>query len=89
MAENILDFSDITEKDVFTRKGAHCGKLKDIELNIGQFAVRAVVVSAEKGSYLAEKVGGSRNVVIPYHMVESIDDVVIMKDFKTDKVEEE
>lgn len=88
MAENITDFSDVKEKDVFTRSGSYCGKMKDIEINLGKFAVRAVVVAAQKGSYLAQKVGGTRNVVIPYNMVESIDDIVIIKDFKTDNVEE-
>ncbi|MBC5792955.1 MAG: PRC-barrel domain-containing protein [Nanohaloarchaea archaeon] len=88
MADNILDFSNIEEKDVFTKSGSYCGKLKDIEINLGKFAVRAVVVGAQKGSYLAQKVGGTRNVVIPYRMVESVDDIVIIKDFKTDEVEE-
>mgnify|MGYP006296403583 FL=1 len=83
MAENIMDFSEITDKDVFTKKGAYCGTLKDIELNMGKFGVRAVVVGAKKGSYLAEKVGGTKNVVIPYHMVEAIDDIVLIKDFQT------
>lgn len=89
MAENILDYSDITGKDVFTRKGSYCGKLKDIEVNLSKFGVRSVVVGAEKGSYLAQKVGGSRNVVIPYRMVEAVDDIIVIKDFKTDNVEEE
>ncbi len=89
MSQNILDFSDIKSKDVFTRNGSYCGKLKDIELQLGKFAVRAVVVSAEKGSYLAQKVGGTRNVVIPYRMVESVDDIVIIKDFQTESVSEE
>ena len=89
MSQNILDYSDITGKDVFTRKGSYCGKLKDIEINLSKFGVRSVVVGAEKGSYLAQKVGGNRNVVIPYRMVESVDDIIIIKDFKTDNVEEE
>ena len=89
MSQNILDFSDIEQKDVFTRKGSYCGKLNDVELNLGKFAVRAVVVEAKKGSYLAQKVGGARNVVIPYRMVEAVDDIVVIKDFKTDKVSEE
>ncbi|PSG98686.1 MAG: hypothetical protein BRC29_00995 [Nanohaloarchaea archaeon SW_7_43_1] len=88
MADNILDYSDITGKDVFTRKGSYCGKMKDIEVNLSKFGVRSVVVGAEKGSYLAQKVGGTRNVVIPYRMVESVDDVIIIKDFKTDDVDE-
>lgn len=86
MSENILDFSEVAEKQVYTNKGAHCGKLKDIELNLGKFAVRAIVVAAEKGSYLAQKVGGTKNVVIPYRMVQSVDDVVIIKDFQTSDV---
>jgi len=61
MPQNILDFSDVDNKDVFTSNGSYCGKVKDVELNLGKFAVRAVVVGAEKGSYLAQKVGGSKN----------------------------
>lgn len=89
MGENITDFSDITDKDVFTKKGSYCGTLKDVELNMGKFGIRAVVVGAKKGSYLAEKVGGSKNVVIPYHMVEAIDDIVLIKDFQTSDVPEQ
>jgi len=88
MPQNILDFSDIEQKDVFTSNGSYCGKVKDVELNLGKFAVRAVVVNAEKGSYLAQKVGGSKNVVIPYRMVQSIDDIIIINDFQTSEVEE-
>jgi len=89
MSQNILDFSDITGKDVFTSKGSYCGTVKDIELNLGKFAVRAVVVGAKKGSYLAQKVGGSKNVVIPYRMVQSVDDIIIIKDFQTSQVGDE
>ncbi|MFB6180353.1 MAG: PRC-barrel domain-containing protein [Candidatus Nanohalobium sp.] len=87
MAENILDFSDVESKNVFTSTGSYCGKVKDIELNLGKFAARAVVVGAEEGSYLAKKVGGSKNVVIPYRMVQSIDDIIIINDFQTSEVE--
>jgi len=83
MAENIIDFSDIVDKEVFTEKGSYCGEIKDVEMELGKFAVRAVVVAAEKGSYLAEKVGGAKNVVIPYRMIDSMDDIIIMKDFQT------
>lgn len=89
MSDSIIDFSEITEKDVFTKKGSYCGELKDVELNLGKFAVRAVVVGAKKGSYLAEKVGGAKNVVIPYNMVEALDDVIIIKDFQTSDMEGE
>lgn len=87
MAENIIDFSTIKGKDVFTSSGSYCGKIKDVELNLAKFAARAVVVGAEEGSYLAQKVGGSKNVVIPYRMVQSIDDIIVMNDFQTSEVE--
>lgn len=89
MAENIIDFADIVDKQVYTEKGSYCGEIKDVELQLDKFAVRAVVVAAEKGSYLAEKVGGAKNVVIPYRMVDSIDDIIVMKDFETSDSEEE
>jgi sporulation protein YlmC with PRC-barrel domain len=88
MSQNILDFSDVQKKDVFTSNGSYCGKVKDVELNLGKFAIRAVVVGAEKGSYLAQKVGGSKNVVIPYRMVQSVDDIIIINDFQTSEVED-
>jgi sporulation protein YlmC with PRC-barrel domain len=88
MSQNIIDFSDITGKDVFTSKGSYCGSVKDVELNLGKFTVRAVVVGAKEGSYLAQKVGGAKNVVIPYRMVQSIDDIIIIKDFQTSQVDE-
>ena len=88
MSENIIDFSDIVDKQVYTEKGSYCGEIKDVELQLGKFAVRAVVVAAKKGSYLAEKVGGAKNVVIPYRMIDSIDDIIVMKDFETDDAEE-
>lgn len=88
MGENIIDFADIVDKQVYTEKGSYCGEIKDVELQLDKFAVRAVVVAAEKGSYLAEKVGGAKNVVIPYRMIDSIDDIIVMKDFETSDAEE-
>ncbi len=81
MATNILDYSEIIGKDVFTDRGAYCGKIKDIELDLPKFRIRSVVVDAARGSYLAEKVGGKKGVLIPYGMVNAIEDVVVIKHF--------
>jgi sporulation protein YlmC with PRC-barrel domain len=89
MADNILGFKDVSQKDVFTRKGSYCGKIKDVEIDLGKFSVRAVIVGAKEGSYLSQKVGGSRDVVVPYHMVRSIDDIVVINDFETEDIGEE
>jgi sporulation protein YlmC with PRC-barrel domain len=76
--------SDIVDKDVFTSKGSYCGKARDIEINLPKFKVRAVIVDAAKGSYLAQKVGGKKGVIVPYGMVNAVSDVVIIKHFSGD-----
>lgn len=84
----IIDLESLIGKDIFTNKGFYCGKIKDVELDLPRFRVRAIVADAAKGSYLAEKVGGRKNVVIPYSMVNSIADVVIIKHFSAVEGEE-
>ena len=81
MAANVLDYSEIIGKDVFTDRGAFCGKIKDIELDLPKFKIRSIVVDATRGSYLAEKVGGTKGVLIPYGMVNAVEDVVVIKHF--------
>ncbi|MDY6770613.1 MAG: PRC-barrel domain-containing protein [Candidatus Nanohaloarchaea archaeon] len=94
-SSNVLDMNDMVGKDVFTSKGAYCGKARDIEINLPKFKVRAVIVDAAKGSYLAQKVGGKKGVIVPYSMVNAVSDVIIIKHFSgevdagTEEVEEQ
>ncbi len=81
MATEIKNMTDVVGKDVFTGKGSYCGKARDIELDLPKFKVRAVVVDAAQGSYLAEKVGGKKGVIVPYSMVRAIDDVIMIDHF--------
>ncbi len=79
MAINVKSFSDMTRKDVFTTKGVYCGKVTDIELDLEKFKVRSLVIDAVKGSFLASLVGDKKGVIVPYAMVQSVGDVVIIK----------
>lgn len=81
MATDIEDMTNLVGKDVFTTKGAYCGKARDIEIDLPKFKVRAVVVDAAQGSYLADKVGGKKGVIVPYSMVSAVDDVIMIKHF--------
>lgn len=81
MDSNVLDMTEIVGKDVFTSKGAYCGKSRDIEINLPKFKVRAIVVDAAKGSYLSKKVGGKKGVIVPYGMVNAVSDVIVIKHF--------
>lgn len=82
MATEVENMTDVVDKDVFTSNGSYCGKARDIELDLPKFKVRALVVDAAQGSYLAEKVGGKKGVIVPFSMVNAIDDVIMIDHFK-------
>ena len=76
---NVESLSDIIEKDVFTHKGIYSGRVSDIILDLERFRVKSIVVDAVKGSFLAKFVGNKKGVVVPFEMIQSIGDVVIIK----------
>lgn len=77
----VESFNELIGKDVFTDKGLYCGKVTDLELDIEKFRVKGIVIDVARGSYLASIVGNKRGVIVPYHLVESIGDVVIIRSF--------
>ena len=79
MPISVKDVSDMFAKDVFTNKGFYCGKVSDMEFDLSRFKVRSLVVEAARGSLLGKIVAGKKGVVIPYNMVQSVGDVVIIK----------
>ncbi|UCG95891.1 MAG: PRC-barrel domain-containing protein [archaeon] len=79
MPINVKNLSEMFGKDVFTTKGTYCGKVGDVKVNLKKFRVRSLVIEAARGSYLSEIVGGKRGVIVPYQMVQSVDDIVIVK----------
>lgn len=79
MAITVKNFSDLTRKDVFTSKGAYCGKVVDIGLDFEKFRVKSLIVDAVRGGFFASMVGDKKGVVVPYAMVQSVGDIVIIK----------
>lgn len=79
MVVNEQEMSEVLGKDIFTDKGSYCGKIADVEFDLAKFRLRAIVVDAAKGSYLASVVGGKRGVIIPYAMIRAVDDIAIIK----------
>jgi sporulation protein YlmC with PRC-barrel domain len=80
-------FSELTRKDVFTHKGAYCGKVLDVGLDLEKFRVKSLVVDAVRGSFLASLVGDKKGVIVPFSMVQSVGDVVIIKHVQPTAVE--
>ena len=78
MPINVKTLSEIYGKDVFTDKGVFCGTVEDVKVNFRKFRVKSLVITAAKG-YLSEVVGRKKGVIIPYPMVQSIGDIVIVK----------
>ena len=79
MSVNVKNLSEIFNKDVFTAKGDYYGKVIDVKVDLTKFRVRSIVIEAARGSSLANAVGGKRGVIVPYQMIQSIGDVVIVK----------
>ena len=88
MAIKIASVSETWQRDVFTDKGAYCGKIEDVECDLKRFKLRSLVVRAMKGSYMANMLGDKKGVIIPFPMVEAIGDVVIIKHITTPTAEE-
>lgn len=79
MPVSVKDISDMFAKDVFTNKGFYCGKVSDMEFDLSRYKVRSLVVEAARNSLLGKMVAGKKGVVVPYNMVQSVGDVVIIK----------
>ncbi len=79
MAVQISSISDTFGKDVFTEKGMYCGKVEDVECDLHRFKLRSLVVRAVKGSYLMRMLAEKKGLIVPFPMVQSIGDIVIIK----------
>jgi sporulation protein YlmC with PRC-barrel domain len=79
MVVTVKNISEVFGKDVFTNRGVFCGRVADIEVNLSKFRINALVIETGKGSFLADMVGGKKGVVVPYQLVNSVGDVVIIK----------
>ena len=88
---DIKSFSDMTKKDIFTDKVIYCGRITDMDLDLEKFRVKSLVIDAVKGSFFASLVGDKKGVIVPFAMVQSVGDVVIIKHIMPvpEEVEEE
>ena len=88
MPITVKDISEMFNKDVFTDKGFYCGKVSDVEFDLTRYKIRSLVIAAAKGTFLGKMVGGKKGIIVPYPMVQSIGDVVIIKHIATPLPEE-
>ncbi|MFH8081005.1 MAG: PRC-barrel domain-containing protein [Candidatus Aenigmatarchaeota archaeon] len=88
MPITVRDITEVLNKDVFTDKGYYCGKIADLELDISRFKVRSIVITTAKGTFLGDMVGGKKGIIVPYPMVQSIGDVVVIKHITSPPPEE-
>jgi sporulation protein YlmC with PRC-barrel domain len=89
MAIQVASVSETWEKDVFTDKGMYCGKIEDVECDLNRFKLRSIVIKAVRGSYMSQMLGSKKGLIIPFPMVQSIGDVVIIKHISAPAAEEE
>jgi len=79
MVVTVKNISDMFNKDVFTNKGIFAGRISDLEIDLQRFRLRSLIIEASKGSFLADMLGGKKGVIVPYQLVESVGDVIIIK----------
>lgn len=89
MTIQVASVSDTYGKDVFTDKGMYCGKVEDIECDLKRFKIRSLVIRAVKGSYVSNMLGSKKGLIIPFPMVQSIGDVILIKHISAPLMEEE
>ncbi len=89
MAIKVASVSETYGKDVFTNKGMFCGKVEDVECDLKRFKIRSLVVKAAKESYISKMLGSKKGVIIPFPMVESIGDIILIKHISLPASEEE
>ena len=88
MPIRIASVSETWSKDVFTDKGLYIGKIEDVDCDLKRFKVRSLVVKAVKGSYLTNMLGSKKGIIIPFPMVQSIGDIIIIKHIAAPTAEE-
>jgi len=89
MAITVKNLSEMFGKDVFTTKGEFCGRVIDIQVSLGKYRIKSIVVEAGRNTFLSSMVGGRKGVIVPYGFVNSIGDVVLVKHFTSSSVPEE
>ncbi|MCS7093623.1 MAG: PRC-barrel domain-containing protein [Candidatus Aenigmarchaeota archaeon] len=75
---SIKEVTEMFGKDVFTNKGYYLGELKDIDIDISTFRIRALVIETSPNTEMGRLLGGKR-VIVPYSVVQAVGDVVITK----------
>jgi sporulation protein YlmC with PRC-barrel domain len=89
MAIKVASISETYGKDVFTDKGMFCGKVEDVECDLKRFKIRSLVVRAAKESYISKMLGSKKGIIIPFPMVESMGDVILIKHISLPVADEE
>lgn len=88
MGISVKNMSEMFGKDVFTNRGAYCGRVADMKVNLGKFRVHSLVLDVARGSFLSGILGGKKGIIVPYQYVDSVGDVVIIKHINAPMQEE-
>jgi sporulation protein YlmC with PRC-barrel domain len=88
MGISVKSISEMFGKDVFTNRGAYCGRVADLKLHLGKFRINSLVLDVARGSFLSGILGSKKGIIVPYQYVDSIGDVVIIKHISAPVAEE-
>ena len=89
MGITVKNMTDMFGKDVFTLRGEYCGRISNMKMNLAKFRIESLMLDIARGSFLSNLIGGKRGIIVPYQYVESIGDVVIIKNISTGNLTED
>lgn len=89
MAITVKNVTDMFGKDVFTLKGQYCGRISNMKMDLAKFRIQSLMLEIARGSFLSSLIGSKKGIIVPYNFVESIGDVVIIKNISPTTMPEE
>ncbi|AEH06072.1 PRC-barrel domain-containing protein [Methanothermococcus okinawensis] len=81
-----IKISEILGKEVYTTKGLYVGKTYDAMVDIEKSSVSGIVISdASKGCLKDNVSDPTKKIVLPYRIVESIGNIILIKPPATER----
>jgi sporulation protein YlmC with PRC-barrel domain len=74
------EITTLVGREVYSNNGVFVGEIEDVRLDVDGEVVTGLALTELNGSVFADRVGGSRGVIIPYRWVRAVGDVVLIND---------
>lgn len=74
------EITSLVGREVYSNNGVFIGQVEDLRLHLDREQVTGLALTELNREVLGDTASGSRGVIIPYRMVRSVGDVIIVND---------